>query len=247
MRTPALLLAMCALPGWAEPVRLSGAELAQTLEKSLEGLDVHLDCDVTGADGQPIARSFVSLPERLGGGRTIFSVPDQVVDLGSLGRVVYQVRDINLSRLQVRALEKEYVLSLFFEDKGFELVAARARAGGLGQLAPDVQMDRMRLDVTLTPKQGALEIEKGKITFDADIRPAGEGLAAGLNDSEAYAGLREQLRREIEKQINQSFASPELLKALNARLKDQLAARAKSPGHFEGTDVVLESRPAPKK
>ncbi len=162
----------------AAPVRLTGAELAQTFERSLEGLDVHLDCDVTGKDGKPIARSYVSLPERLGGGRTIFSIPDQVVDLGSLGRVVYQLRDVNLSKLQVRASEREYVLTLWFEDQGFELVPARAKGGGLGQLAPDVQMDRMKLELSLTPKQGEVQIDKGKITFDADIRPASEGLAA---------------------------------------------------------------------
>jgi hypothetical protein len=231
----------------AQEVRVPGPELAQAFERALTGLDVHLDCDVTGKDGKAIARSFVSLPEGLGGGRTIFSVPDQVVDLGALGRVVYQLRDVNLSKLQVRAREHDYVLTLWFEDQGYELVPARARGEVLGQLAPDVQMDRMKLELSLTPKQGTAQIAKGQITFDADIRPAAEGLAARLESVDAYAGLREALRREIEKQINQSLASPELLAALNARLKQELGARVKSGqvagARFDGTDVVVTVKP----
>ena len=236
----ALVVVVSAAPKTA---RIEGASLAQSMETALQGLDVHLDCDVVGGDGQHIARSYVTLPEQLGGGRTLFSIPDQLVDLGSLGRVTYQLRDVNLSKLAVRATPSAYVLTLWFEDQGLELVAQRARAGGFGQLAPDVNMDQMKLEVTLTPKQGAAQVEKGKVSFDADIRPAGQGLA-NLASQDSFAGLREQLRREIEKQINQSFASPELIGALNAKLKSEIAAQVKAgkieSAHFDGTDVVLE-------
>jgi hypothetical protein len=225
--------------------RIEGSALAASMESALQGLDVHLDCDVIDAEGKHIGRSYVSLPEKLGGGRTLFSIPDQLVDLGSLGRVTYQLRDVNLSKLQVRANEKDYVLTLWFEDQGLELVPARSKAGGFGQLAPDVNLDQMRLDVTLTPKEGAAQIERGKVKFDADIRPVAQGLGA-LAGGEAFSGMREALRREIEKQINQSLASPELIAALNAQLKTELANQVKSGSidgaHFEGTDVVIEKK-----
>lgn len=225
--------------------RIAGSTLAASMENALQGLDVHLDCDVVDAEGKHVGRSYVSLPEKLGGGRTLFSIPDQVVDLGSLGQVSYQLRDVNLSKLAVKANEKDYLLTLWFEDKGLELVPARAKAGGFGQLAPDVNMDQMRLEVTLTPKQGAAQIEKGKVAFDADIRPAAQGLAA-LAGSESLGGLRETLRREIEKQINQSLASPELFAALNAQLKTELTSQVKSgaldSARFDGTDVVVEKK-----
>ncbi len=234
-----------AKPAPTTTTRIEGTALAASMESALQGLDVHLDCDVVDGEGKHIGRSYVALPEKLGGGRTLFSIPDQVVDLGSLGRVSYQLRDVNLSKLQVRANEKDYVLTLWFEDQGLELTPARAKAGGFGQLAPDINLDQMRLDVSLTPKQGAAQIEKGKVAFDADIRPAAQGLAT-LAGNDAFAGLRETLRREIEKQINQTLASPELIAALNAQLKSELASQVKSgaleDARFEGTDVVVEKK-----
>ncbi len=220
----------------APPLRLKGADVAKALEQGLEGLVIHLDYDVAGADGKAVPRSFVELPARLGGERTFFSMPEQAISLGSFGQATYRVRDINLERLTVAAEGGEYVLRLFFEDQGYELVAAGRSAG----LAPDVQLDRMCLSLHLTPKQGAAEVEKGTVTFDANTKVAGLEASALLDDVTGYNAYVKAL---IEREAAQAIASQGLLRALNDRLKQELTSRGADAGalRFEGTDLVVKT------
>ena len=219
-------------------IRIPGASLAEGLDRTLQGLEVHLDYDVPGKKGQPVMRSFVKLPARMGGERTLFSMPNQTIDLGSLGQVQYGIHDVNLSKLKVTVEGDHFLLSLWFEDKGYELVAVRN--GGLSQLVPDLQMDEMKLTLALTPKQGAAEIERGKVTFDAQIKPGSDSLGLG---PEAFAPFSDRIKQEVEQEANRQLSSKDVLDALNARIAENLASLAGGvsvgKAHFDGTDLLV--------
>jgi hypothetical protein len=224
--TPAMLMLLLA----AEPERIPGDELARTLELALDGTKVHLDKDAT-VSGKRVRRSFVELPDAFGGKRSEFSVPDQALDMGAAGRVVYRVNDVNLDKLAVKSGESDYTLSLFFEDQGKEALAQHS--GGmfdLGGVIPDLQMNKMHVDVGLTPEQNALAFSKAKVKFDADIAPDGSG--AALTGS--LEGYKRQVKDSIEHEL-QKFVDDILLEQLNQKLKTF------SGVHFEGVDLVRDA------
>jgi hypothetical protein len=262
MRSLLVWMLLLEMAAHAQELRVPGAEVASTFERALTGLDVHLDHDVVGLDGKRIERSFVKLPEASGGERRFFSLPERSVDLGALGRAEYRARDINLSRLAVEASDHDYLVTLFFEDQGFELVAVPQKgSGGLASLIPHVQLEKISLQLVLTPRPGTAEVKSAKVRFHAEVKPAGMeslfgGEAAGALDR--LTGYQQLLRTAIEAEASRVLAGPEVLGVLNARLREVLAARGKGTGvpraRFEGTDLVLSSeergsseRKAPKK
>jgi hypothetical protein len=235
----------------AATVTLRGADIARSLEQALEQTQLHLDDDVVSRDGSHIQRSFVEVGASLGGGRHFFGMPNPVIDLGSAGKIEYRLRDVNLTSISVRAFEGEYIVSLFFEDEGIELVAkSQGQSNRLGIGAPDFHLNRARLDVTCVPAQGPVSAAGERSAFDctkvkllADVRPAGTGTAmkvsARLFES---AGLEAMVLRHIER---------ELSKELQERQVGHAASRwlwrhVEKPGvaqlvgaSFSGTDLAL--------
>jgi hypothetical protein len=221
-----------AVAGAAE-VRIPAKEIARALERALVGFTVHLDYDVVDKAGKPLSRSFAALPPGLGGARVALSLPEQVVELGSFGRVVYRVRDLNLERVSVSAGPREYLVRFFFEDAGYELVAA---PGALGGAAPNFQLDGACLELRLRPQAQALALERVAVRFLADIRMAElDGVPGGAALLQQLTGYQERLREAIEAQAERALAGPELLAALNAQLR---AAAPDGSAHFDGADVV---------
>ncbi|MHB8872167.1 MAG: hypothetical protein ACYC8T_00625 [Myxococcaceae bacterium] len=258
MTTPqlALLTALTlTLPCSAAELRVPGADLARVLEEALTGTQVHLDHDL-GKGAKAAPRSFVALPPGLGSKRLEFSVAEQVFDLGSAGEVEYRVNDVNLLRSQVAATARDYVLTLYFEDEGKE-VLSRHRGGmfDLGGAVPDLQMNAMKMEVVLTTSSAKdrPSFSSAKVRFDADIRPDGDGasLLAGALESSGY---QEQIKRAIEREAQKSIGGPGVLEALSAKLWDALNERAggkAAKARFDGTDLVIElpeepQKPAPK-
>lgn len=243
------MLAACALaaPAAAEELRIPGADIARILDDALAGTQVHLDQDlVEGAVRTP--QSFIALPEALGKKRLAFSIPEQRFDLDSAGQVEYRIHDVNLAQLRLTATDHDFVLTLYFESDGKEVLARHS--GGmvdLGGAVPDLQMNQMKMDVTLTPSQAKDRpaFSEARVAFDAEIHPDGSAaswLASGLES----LGYQEKMKRLIEREAQKSVGSPGVLQALNARLWQALQERSGgkvSKGHFEGTDLVMELAP----
>jgi hypothetical protein len=221
--TALLLLALA-----AAPARVSGEELARTIEQSLAGTQIHLD--------RGKQRSFAQLPAAYGGQRSEFTLPDHALELGAAGRVTYRVCDVNLEKLTIVSAGSAFVLTLRFEDQGKELLSHHG--GGMldiGGLVPDFHVDGIRVDATLTPAQRtAPAFTSAKVGFDASIAPDGPaGVLRGGIDS-----FKKEIRAVVEREL-QAFANQVMLPALNQYL------RRHSGMHFEGVDLVPDAPAAP--
>jgi hypothetical protein len=236
-----------ALPVLAAEQRIPGADIARVLDDALTGTQVHLDQDlVEGTKRTP--QSFVELPEALGQRRLVFSVPEQRFNLESAGQVEYRVNDVNLSQLRLKATDRDFVLTLYFESDGKEVLARHS--GGmvdLGGAVPDLQMNQMKMDVTLTPgtSKDRPVFSEARVTFDAEIHPDGS-VASWLASALESIGYQEKMKRLIEREAQKSVGSPAVLQALNARLWQSLQERSGgkvAKARFEGTDLVMEVAP----
>jgi len=245
------LLAACALALPAAPTeqRLPGADIARVLDEALAGTQVHLDEDlVEGTRRTP--QSFVALPEALGKRRFAFSIPEQRFDLSSAGQVEYRIHDVNLSQTRLKATDHDFVLTLYFESDGKEILARHS--GGmvdLGGAVPDLQMNQVKMDVTLTPSpaRDRPTFSEAKVSFDAEIHPDGTA-GSYLGSALESVGYRQKMMRLIEREAQKSVGSPAVLEALNARLWEALKVRSGgkvAQARFEGTDLVMVMAPEP--
>src|SRR5688572_7456530 len=120
------LLLMCSTAVAGER-RLAGEDVASTLQKLLEGTEAHLDRDSV-SNGKRTARSYVALPQHLGGAKHTVSLPDQRASLGGMGDVVYRRNDVNLNKIGVATAGPAYVVQLFFEEEGKEILSQSSGA-----------------------------------------------------------------------------------------------------------------------
>jgi hypothetical protein len=247
-----------ALAAAATEQRIPGADIARVLDDALTGTQLHLDQDTLHGT-QRVPQSFIALSAALGKRRFAFSIPEQRFDLGSAGQVEYRLNDVNLSQTRFKATDRDFVLTLYFEDLGKEVLGRHL--GGmvdLGGAVPDLQMNQMTMEVVLTPSSARDRpaFSEAKVTFDAEIHPDGTA-ASFLASALESTGYQEVLKRVIEREAQKSVGSPAVLEALSARLWEALKERSGgkvSKAHFEGTDLVMvlepaagTSAPAPKK
>jgi hypothetical protein len=234
--------------------RINASLLAAVIEGAFRGTVIHLNNysprshAVAGRDSWHVANdSFFTLPRALGGRNTNF-------DLLEVSRrpLRYYVRDMNLSRVAVRAGSDAFRLIFSFEDRGPTEIKGRcsnttssidlACPAGSDSTAPDFEINNALLEVHLTPTRdasGNLTYGALRVTFEASVEGGGAG---GIFEEE----VERSIKRTVEDIVTRRLDQRGLRDAVAGALRPELNRRGIGTiiaVRFEGGDLVIDSYP----
>ena len=176
--------------------------------------------------------SFIRLGPLVGGAEARFTIPEYVINAGPYGFLKYYVNDITLRAVSVGWEDAAFRLILRLETAGTELkgyhtaLSKSHRDNG----APDVSLDKMRIDVVLPPEHRARSVSYGlpRVLFGGNVQANGgcrfKGMDLCGDLSRLRARLKELIEGELGAALNREEARDRLADVLRTRITELMRA-----------------------